>query len=229
MGSSLSASLRVLLATLAVLVLFASVFAQGSTTTTCKKGSFIKGGKCKLCPPGTYKFKDGATSCLPCPTGTHNGVSGAQGLNICLKCPAGTFNLSNRPYSRQGCKPCGSGTNSAPGSSRCGTCPPEKFINSPDSRCVNCPSLTIASKKNSLECNSCSTNSNSVPNKARTKCDKCRPGFGARVFQGGCERCSRGASTTPFLTVAALVRPRPPPVQMRPNVCNVHLVLDHEL
>lgn len=177
--------------------------ALGMDASSCVPGTFFNGKKCKLCPKGTYQYRKGKTSCTPCPPGTYFPFKGGPGRDVCLPCPAGTFSKATGAKSSKTCKRCRKGLSSAPYSSKCISCPPgtnvdvcaffqsvvngvckdcikdQCFQNEPKPKCVECPALFFAPKRNSKQCGLCPLNSES-PARAR-KCNKCP--------RKGCQGC----------------------------------------
>lgn len=144
------------------------------------------------CEKGFYNGADG--KCTPCPAGTYNDVTGAQGIDVCLPCPGGTFSSKAAAISRTQCISCPKDSNSPPGATKCTTCPPGSFIRSSDNKCVNCNINEIAPDANSVECTTCYFEVNAVANMARTKCVKCPPGSQPAIqHPGRCVKCRIGS------------------------------------
>jgi hypothetical protein len=58
----------------------------------CSPGTYsVEGGKCELCPPGTYNEAFGASSCQKCPAGTYSSQYGLNHIKQCILCPEATF------------------------------------------------------------------------------------------------------------------------------------------
>jgi hypothetical protein len=58
----------------------------------CSPGTYsVGGGKCELCPPGTYNEAFGASSCQKCPAGTFSSNYGITSLFLCVPCNEGSF------------------------------------------------------------------------------------------------------------------------------------------
>ncbi len=63
--------------------------AEGATVCQgCPAGSKLEGGKCVLCPKGTYQDQAGQTACEACPANSSTAKEGAISLSQC-KCNAG--------------------------------------------------------------------------------------------------------------------------------------------
>lgn len=191
-----------------VVAIASVLFVLANGMNTCKEGTFLKGNKCILCPPGTYQNETGAIRCKPCPQGYFNKFKGAQGRDLCEACPAGTFSGQKGATSIETCKPCAKGKNSVPGSTGCLSCPPGDIISKCDDgfryeppvgfvgRCADCfrgcsfkPEKlkcrpcrfdSFSAKKNSLECTECPYEQLSLP--GSSKCTNCPPGTGNRGF-----------------------------------------------
>lgn len=111
-----------------IILFFLLVSLSTAQTPLCGKGSFLKDGKCVLCPEGTYQDVKNSTSCQKCPHGTFNPYKGAQGVDICIDCPAGTFQANQGAKSQEDCKACPSGENAPPGAPSCRSCPAGSMI-----------------------------------------------------------------------------------------------------
>lgn len=167
----------------------------------CRIGEELRGGSCKLCRPGTYRFlgpKDvptrdsgqclteqdyydvkiepSSTRCLPCPAGTYNPYRGVKTFNRCLSCPVGM--TSSEGASR--CRKCPPGKSSASGSPQCVTCSKGFFLtypcrqgHAPDTACTKCPIGTYASETNSASCTKCPEGTSTAKDGATSK-DNCK-------------------------------------------------------
>jgi len=49
----------------------------------CPPGTYGSGRECVDCPADTYQQHDGATSCQPCPPGTHTSRPAARNVTEC--------------------------------------------------------------------------------------------------------------------------------------------------
>ena len=161
----------------------------------CGIGEEFRGGSCKQCLPGTYRFlspyyfgtrsafecteykeyisdyglviniEPSSSKCLPCPAGRYNPFHGAQSSSRCLRCPPGTTSGAGSKK----CIKCPAGQSSSIGSPRCVTCSRGYFI-----------------------MNQCSPDGNRLT----TNCTKCPKG----MYSSGrnnveCMRCPEGTST----------------------------------
>lgn len=112
----------------AALFTYFAITHSNGMPSECGKGSFQTGGKCQLCPPGTYQNATDATSCLPCPRGHYFPYRGGQSIVVCRACPENTFLDKTGATSQNECKRCPKGTSSPAGSFGCLTCPKGKFV-----------------------------------------------------------------------------------------------------
>lgn len=167
----------------------------------CGIGEEFRGGSCKLCRPGTYRFlgpkhiptqdprqclieveqypskiEDSSTRCLPCPGGTYNPYHGASRYKLCHPCPIGT--TSGEGARR--CQKCVPGKSSALGSSQCVSCPKGFFLtkpcakgHAPDTACTKCPIGTYATARNSATCAKCPQGT-STSRRGATSKDMCK-------------------------------------------------------
>jgi hypothetical protein len=70
----------------------------------CSPGTYsVGGGKCELCPPGTYNEAFGASSCQKCPAGTFSSYYGVNSQYLCTPCPQNYFTDTE---GSQHCKDC---------------------------------------------------------------------------------------------------------------------------
>lgn len=149
----------------------------------CRIGQEFRGGSCKLCHPGTYRFlgppdlptrsrfecykveydydfaiEPSSSRCLKCPAGTFNPYFGAKTAGRCIDCPPGTTSGTGA----RKCWKCGSGKSSISGSPRCVKCWRGYFITP---RCVDgelqtrpctkCPRGTYSTGPNRESCTPC--------------------------------------------------------------------------
>jgi len=49
----------------------------------CPPGTYSTAGDCIDCPTDTYQHADGASSCLPCPRGSHTSRRAARSVTEC--------------------------------------------------------------------------------------------------------------------------------------------------
>lgn len=164
-----------------------------STTKRCGLGEFLEGTQCSLCPVGTFQDQRGATACKPCPPGTFSDVRGIVAVDLCQPCPRGTFFAGQGNPSLANCKACPPGQSSVLGAISCIRCKRNTFLIPQDERseqnnrtsvCQKCNDIGFTETENAVRCSFCQ-----VPNRFRTPCYKCRPGFGVGETSRICERC----------------------------------------
>lgn len=182
---------------------FAPAVGTAAACTQCPVGKFQlkeRMGSCDDCAAGMFKPTVGKGSCLWCPPGTENLLTGqsvcpackpgffsATGVGRCQMCPAGTFSEG----ARSSCTPCFPGTfGSSPGASICQHCPATFFsATSGAAQCQQCPANTFGASSTTTGMAGCGRPcpAGSVPNPKTQQCDACPAGsFGAP----GADRCT---------------------------------------
>ena len=163
---------------------------------TCPRGEVLESGRCKLCPPGTYKrFR-------------FVGVTTPEERNRCLKCPAGTFNPHFGAISKALCRPCypGTATNTT-GSTSCNPCPAGTVAKRGAKACLACGPGTFYSdfdflimEANPSVCKPCPINYFSTGS-ANLECEQCPLGFTTAdrgsTSSEACELCPAAKETYP--------------------------------
>lgn len=181
-------------------LLLAVNFSEG-VSTECGKGRYRSGGKCQLCPPGTYQNATNATSCHPCPKGHYFPYQGGQAIIVCKACSENTFLDKVGATSKRDCKPCPNGTNSPEGSFGCHSCPTGQVV----SLCrqvldrSDCFGITIPRFGVCVTNNFCSFDTTFTPQRlicapcTRSTCS-CKGGFFTK--EGFCRKCPAGTYST---------------------------------
>ena len=163
----------------------------------CGIGEEFRGGSCKKCFPGTYRFISpysfGTRPAFEC-TEIHDHIIKNDDwsyLNIepssskCVPCPAGRYNPFHGAQSSSRCLRCPPGTTSAVGSKKCIKCPAGQSSSTGSPRCVTC-------WRGHFIMNQCSPDGK----RWTTKCTKCPKG----MYSSGrnnveCTPCPAGTST----------------------------------
>ena len=134
------------------------------SATSCKDGYYLSGGKCYICPAGsycknsvkntcsagTYSSGEGWSSCSNCSAGTYSG----EGASSCTNCPAGKYSSSAGSSS---CSTCSAGTYSGAGASGCSTCSAGTYSGAGSSSCTPCTGNYYQPSAGQSSCSYCTT------------------------------------------------------------------------
>lgn len=151
----------------------------------CPNGKIPVNGECKLCPPGTYKWIVGATTCTPCPRDTYTPFSGVVDYSLCIPCPP---NMVAPPGSTSSasCVKCDEGKVNNCG--KCRRCPPGAFFLG--CTCRKCPPNAISPDANAKKCEKCPPGMKAGQDGRYCVADLCPPG--SQFGRSSCVPCRRG-------------------------------------
>lgn len=114
-------------------------------TSLCAVGHYCVGGFAAAapCPPGQYGPQQGAASCVLCPAGTFNGITGATAAAQCTPCPLGYASAVLGASNISACTICKHGMYGTLGAATCSLCPRGTYLHSwggfRESDCIYAP------------------------------------------------------------------------------------------
>jgi len=165
----------------------------GETVLTCSNGSVLKGDKCVLCPPGSYK-DSAITVCASCPVGAYS----ASGSSRCIQCPPGKTTFGDSATSIKSCiDKCEAGFYMDKKNMVCKKCEIGFYKDKKGyEACTSCPMGKTTEKTGSTNKNHCSLYCSLGEEMINSKCTPCLRGYYRDSFnQSECIACPYGKTT----------------------------------
>ena len=158
----------------------------------CAAGTYVSGGGCTNCAPGSYSTVVGASVCTGCSAGTYSTATGASAAATCLSCPAS----SNSPISSSSLSACTCNVGfTGPNGGPCTACVAGKYKTTIGSvPCTDCLAGSYSTSTGATIATTCITcPSSSISYSASSAAADCTCNAGFTGPNGGvCSACVAG-------------------------------------
>ena len=170
----------------------ATAGATACVSSGCAAGTYVSGGGCTNCAPGSYSTAVSASACTGCSAGTYSTATGASSAATCLACPASSYSpISSTVLAACTCNVGFTGPNGGV----CSSCVAGKYkIATGSAVCTDCAAGTYSTATGasaSATCLACPASSYSPISSAALAACTCNVGF-TGPNGGPCTACVAG-------------------------------------